>query len=859
MTEKAAVLRELKNLLERQYELFARLADEATDEAIVEETYEATDKVIDKATDEAIDEATDEQHEQHEQQDTLEDNLLSDDYTGDSDRRSGIYIPPHDSGDRAEQRAIYNHLIGYFYAGPLESSEIAEDTEWKYPDLPYGTEQPNLRDLPRELPRDGHSGGNWKYWVPLEPSEGSPDRLYNPMSGGFPNFVPGWELLPGDDGKHYHIDDKEQRDEVLVFEPVRLTMNATAVYIPYSFMSPRTKNGERSRAGLEDYWGKLESSLGNLFSVPSDGRVPLAFERDELRLRCADNEIDNYLRRTGQLLGRIEEKGGLFFVRDFDHNLTPVTYRSENKLNEDWHTQPSFWKAAWPSLLAEKEGFSIPPVVINQEVYAEKGCATSQWYRLICCTNLALAVDPPVSGRDLTDDVLDQWRLLINEEAPHIRTDVQEGFRSTLKMHLFCDRHKTVGNPFQVARKPFHITWFAKVETPKIETQLKTPFWKLGGLYGDNTFKTSIQERAFTLAAFFPSGYNGDFRFQPSTDYWTILLLAPSSYLGDSERLRPSSSYTFLLDLIARGLENATDDWNPIVDHISSLLNYPILDPASHDELLYDDDAFTRSRMYFWAVNSLEVFIDQIKSAVEEWDHFWEASEKKIRAHASASRAREEKILRDSGCPQHFIDRRLKKAPEALVTEAFGRVQFQARRLEDLHIQFEALHKRASTLREGLFNASGVIESRASTRLGENVKLLTYVSIFFLPLAFCVGLWSTNESYPRAPLIITTATVGVVTYLIVANLNGISNILALIYGLVQKRIVKLMKDDEDKEWSKIGGKFSSFRPEHRVNEVSEWYIAYFLLAYIARTLKSLAQSAIQRFVRSNDSEADPER
>jgi hypothetical protein len=35
-----------------------------------------------------------------------------------------------------------------------------------------------------------------------------------------------------------------------------------------------------------------------------------------------------------------------------------------------------------------------------------------------------------------------------------------------------------------------------------------------------------------------------------------------------------------------------------------------------------------------------------------------------------------------------------------------------------------------------LFNASGVVESRASTRLGEIVKLLTYVSIFYLPLSF---------------------------------------------------------------------------------------------------------------------------
>lgn len=41
------------------------------------------------------------------------------------------------------------------------------------------------------------------------------------------------------------------------------------------------------------------------------------------------------------------------------------------------------------------------------------------------------------------------------------------------------------------------------------------------------------------------------------------------------------------------------------------------------------------------------------------------------------------------------------------------------------------------TLYQKLFNASAVVESRLSTRLGQNVKLLTYVSIFYLPLAFC--------------------------------------------------------------------------------------------------------------------------
>lgn len=37
-----------------------------------------------------------------------------------------------------------------------------------------------------------------------------------------------------------------------------------------------------------------------------------------------------------------------------------------------------------------------------------------------------------------------------------------------------------------------------------------------------------------------------------------------------------------------------------------------------------------------------------------------------------------------------------------------------------------------------LFSASAVMESRQSRILSENVKLLTFVSIFFLPLGFSI-------------------------------------------------------------------------------------------------------------------------
>lgn len=42
------------------------------------------------------------------------------------------------------------------------------------------------------------------------------------------------------------------------------------------------------------------------------------------------------------------------------------------------------------------------------------------------------------------------------------------------------------------------------------------------------------------------------------------------------------------------------------------------------------------------------------------------------------------------------------------------------------------------------------MESRSSTRLGQNVQLLTYVSIFYLPLAFCaVSYHSALTKGPR--------------------------------------------------------------------------------------------------------------
>jgi hypothetical protein len=77
--------------------------------------------------------------------------------------------------------------------------------------------------------------------------------------------------------------------------------------------------------------------------------------------------------------------------------------------------------------------------------------------------------------------------------------------------------------------------------------------------------------------------------------------------------------------------------------------------------------------------------------------------------------------------------------------------------LMEMKERFKRQKDRATTIRDGLslnicsiytslplifhdksFNASAMVESHLSTRLAQNVKLLTYVSIFYLLLGFYV-------------------------------------------------------------------------------------------------------------------------
>lgn len=117
-----------------------------------------------------------------------------------------------------------------------------------------------------------------------------------------------------------------------------------------------------------------------------------------------------------------------------------------------------------------------------------------------------------------------------------------------------------------------------------------------------------------------------------------LVLPPPHFYTLPGEKGEPfwNSSvclWTGVLDFIDRALKQAATDWaglDPYFDQLDAKREL-IFDPGKHDSLLFDDRHFTQSRLYFWAINSLGRFIQDIDFTIERWETFWGENEDNFR------------------------------------------------------------------------------------------------------------------------------------------------------------------------------------------------------------------------------------
>lgn len=147
-----------------------------------------------------------------------------------------------------------------------------------------------------------------------------------------------------------------------------------------------------------------------------------------------------------------------------------------------------------------------------------------------------------------------------------------------------------------------------------------------------------------------------------------------------------------------------------------------MFDVKLRDKLLFEDADFTFSRRYFWAYNSLGVINDGIKSMISVYTdtftpEFWAGRDRTLWPHPDPESVEGRNYLAQLGT--------LRQELEQVI--------------EDLKQVFKAnelVRQEIVSLREQLFSGSSVKESRRAIEQGDNIKILTGVSMLFLPLTF---------------------------------------------------------------------------------------------------------------------------
>ena len=581
--------------------------------------------------------------------------------------------------------------------------------------------------------------------------------------GGRPDYVPPWEIRSVE-GQCFHIDD------IKLEQPLALDEDAIGIdaMIPYSF-TPPTPAGAGGEAliaatGLTVDWSYLRSCLGNLYSVPPDGRIPLAFERNELRLKCGAGGIDAYLLRVQARLQHLQRMGGSFSISDGDTLGHWTVYSALAEDSDSFNSESVCWKAAAPSLFAESKGLMVYPSSngyltplsefkgatrrsrfegpdqhydlspdnnVIRRPRASGSVKSRNWYRVIQCQGIASIMGSDNSGGPASFEAAEKkWRTLVysSEERPRLAPSRHRIIQDAFNLHIFCSRTQRVGNHHLSWWKPFHIAWFQILAGDTGQEQLRTSSWKHGPLYG-STKGLLVQEACFTLA-FVPHiesnhlsddlqraswKFHSSFVTATGTDFWTVLLLSPS--LIDVAGSAPRNPALHVLKLIEEGLEMAANAWEGLRAHFNAILDdqHTLLDPQGHDELLFDDDTFSRSRLYFWAMDSLDVFITQIKDTISEWEDFWAAREAMIRVFEEAHQQRMDE-LRHRGTVQ----------PSNVY---LGKIRGQINRLRDYEVQFEAFRAKTDALRGGVRGSPSLLLSSPN----ESLLLLAWALITYLP------------------------------------------------------------------------------------------------------------------------------
>ncbi len=242
-----------------------------------------------------------------------------------------------------------------------------------------------------------------------------------------------------------------------------------------------------------------------------------------------------------------------------------------------------------------------------------------------------------------------------------------------------------------------------------------------------------------------------------------------SIHSHDSTKHYVNGPEAFLITLRAE-FKDAQKRLMEVYNRISDLVRSPaefMFKQSIRDRLLFEDDDFTYIRRYFWAQQSLGIMNEDINEMISAYrrtftENVWNGSDKIIWPGDAFQSSRY----------AHWR-RRMADLRNEIELEIHGLEQID--RLNDEKI------KEIKGLRDNLFSGTSVLESRRSVQQqaitvqqGRNIKLLTLVTIFFLPLTFVTSVFGMTNMNPTASFRIFGVVLVVIcvpTYILIGSLN----------------------------------------------------------------------------------------
>ncbi|KAG9251223.1 uncharacterized protein F5Z01DRAFT_300937 [Emericellopsis atlantica] len=192
--------------------------------------------------------------------------------------------------------------------------------------------------------------------------------------------------------------------------------------------------------------------------------------------------------------------------------------------------------------------------------------------------------------------------------------------------------------------------------------------------------------------------------------------------------------YAFL-DLLVAEFRDAGKRNQILHERITKLITPPtdfMFDRRLRDKLLFEDKHFTYIRRYFWAYNTLAVINTGLKAMIASYfdtftDEFWAGTHPLLWPIPSSLTPEAADAYRDKmGL--------LRKELEKVVSD-----------LGEVLNRNERTRKEIENLRDQLFSGSSIKESRRAIDQGDNIRILTMISMIFLPLTFVTSVFGMTD------------------------------------------------------------------------------------------------------------------